>query len=122
MSENKRILRRLPRRVMCFLITAALVIFTVIPAFAQEPKQVDITASVTGTNADMINSILEDSKITIKTDSSDDSFLFNLDAVVSGQSALRALLEIADGKIAFSVPNVENVRYEYDLQNLLMML
>ncbi len=90
--------------------------------YRQGLMPLDADAADIGTDVDLISGIVNDLDLSVRTDASGDSFLLNLDAAISGQEALRALLEITPEKLAFSLPDIENVRYEYDLQKLLPVL
>ena len=92
------------------------------PDLASGAYQLDITAAVTGINADMIKDILADSRITVKTSEENDTLLMNLDAIVKGENVLRFLFEGTEEKLAFSVPGIDNTRYETDPAALLEML
>ena len=127
MIYNKGRLQHLLKKSAFFIIAVSFMILSAVSLLAEtvgesETKQTDIAVSVTGVNADLINSYLEKSLISIRTAKKDDTFLLNLDTVFSGENVLRVLFELSKDKAAFSVPDYDDNRYEFDLAELAGLL
>ena len=124
MSHLLKTLRNPLRRAALLFALSMLLIMHALPAVAADAQEgrLDLSVSLVGDDAQQVNEILKDPSISFQASVSDDKYLFNLDTVMAGQSVFRLLLEYTQDKVAFSLPDVDDCRYEYDADKLLALI
>ena len=113
--------RRGMRRILSALVLAVMLITAVsVPALAGQ-MEITISASVDGQSDEtqMINQYLNGSCVDLIAGSTQDGGLLNLSVNVAGTELFKALLEVTPQVLAFSLPAIDENRYEYPVQKLI---
>ena len=126
MRINKRYRRPVHRCVLALLLCVSVLLMSLsaaaVPA-RKKPMQLTLTVSVSGTEMELYNSILEEAQIRLLFgQSGSGNGLVNAMLTLSGKDLFSCLLELMDEKLAFSFPLAEDARYEMKFEKLIELL
>ena len=115
--------KNLLRMLLCAVMTCMLMTGCLMSAYAAgDGIAFDLSASVTGDDAESINPLLSTAGINITAGTEGENLRLSVKASALGMDLVRSLLEITSDKIAFAFPDIDQSRYEYSTDKLMELI
>ena len=120
MKKGKKSLFRV---LLCGLMAFMLMAGCLMTVHAEEGGiEFDLTASVTGDQAESINGMLSTAGINIKAGALDEALRLSVTARALGMDLVRAFAEITPERLAFAFPDIDTSRYEFRTDKIVELI